>query len=270
METELIKYPRTPHIEGSRLQPGDEDLDSVPFSEIVGGYLVVEEKMDGSNCAISFSPKGKLLLQSRGHYLSGGSRERHFALFKSWAHRYANELRSALKDRFIMYGEWLYAKHTLFYNHLPHYFLEFDIYDKVNGVFLSTESRRGVLEEFSFIASVTVLSEGKISSLQELTYLIGQSHFIKGNHLNDLKKRCFELSLDEDRVIRETDTNKQMEGLYIKVEGNGMVKERYKFVRAQFLATVIKSESHWLQRPIVPNQLIEGIDLFSFQPGKIR
>ena len=31
---EIRKYPRTPHIEGSRLQPGDEDLSQIPFSEI--------------------------------------------------------------------------------------------------------------------------------------------------------------------------------------------------------------------------------------------
>ena len=26
LEDIIIKYPRTPHIQGSRLQPGDEDL----------------------------------------------------------------------------------------------------------------------------------------------------------------------------------------------------------------------------------------------------
>ena len=39
----LKKYPRTPHLEGSRLQPGDEDLSQIPFSCIRGKYLVVEE-----------------------------------------------------------------------------------------------------------------------------------------------------------------------------------------------------------------------------------
>jgi hypothetical protein len=44
--TLMYKYPRTPHIEGSRLQPGDEDLDSVPFSVIASQYVVVEEKVE--------------------------------------------------------------------------------------------------------------------------------------------------------------------------------------------------------------------------------
>ena len=50
----LLKYPRTPHLEGSRLQPGDHDLVSVPFADLAGRFLVVEEKLDGANSAISF------------------------------------------------------------------------------------------------------------------------------------------------------------------------------------------------------------------------
>ena len=61
------KYPRTPHLEGSRLQAGDEDLSQVPFSHLKGKYLVIEEKVDGANTAISFDTDGTLLLQSRGH-----------------------------------------------------------------------------------------------------------------------------------------------------------------------------------------------------------
>lgn len=79
---DLIKYPRTQHLAGSRLQPGDEDLRQIPFSEIAGRHLVVEEKIDGANSALSFDEHGNLLLQSRGHYLTGGYRERHYNLFK--------------------------------------------------------------------------------------------------------------------------------------------------------------------------------------------
>ena len=41
----IRKYPRTPHLEGSRLQPGDEDLNQIPFSDIQGRHLAVEEKI---------------------------------------------------------------------------------------------------------------------------------------------------------------------------------------------------------------------------------
>ena len=112
----LKKYPRTPHLEGSRLQAGDEDLSQVPFSYIKGKHLVVEEKIDGANTAISFSEEGELLLQSRGHYLTGGYRERHYNLMKQWANIHQDAFFEVLGTRYIMYGEWMYAKHSIFFS----------------------------------------------------------------------------------------------------------------------------------------------------------
>lgn len=83
MAERIRKYPRTPHIVGSRIQRGDEDLRCVSAEELLGRELVVEEKLDGSNSGVSFDAGGRLLLQSRDHFLDGGARERHFALFKT-------------------------------------------------------------------------------------------------------------------------------------------------------------------------------------------
>lgn len=38
--------------------------------------------------------------------------------------------------------------------------------------------------------------------------------------------------------------------------------ERYKYVRASFLTAVFESEGHWLDRPILPNRLGAGVDLY--------
>ena len=138
----MRKYPRTHHIEGSRRQVGDEDLDSVPFGALAGRHLVIEEKVDGANAGISFDGAGNLRLQSRGHFLTGGPRERHFALFKSWAARHQGRLYAAIGDRYVLYGEWVYAKHTVFYDALPHDFLEFDVLDTTTDRFLGTPERR--------------------------------------------------------------------------------------------------------------------------------
>lgn len=258
----ILKYPRTKHIEGSRCQPGDENLDSVPFSKISNKFIVVEEKVDGANCGISFRDDGELLLQSRGHYLTGGGREKHFNLFKTWANAHSSELFDILEDRFIMYGEWLYAKHTVFYDNLPHYFMEFDIWDKVEGKFLSTERRREMLKDFPFVVSVLVLFEGKLNTLKALTDFLGRSNFISDQAGEKLRKICNEKGLSFEQVVKETDLNNLMEGLYIKVEEDGEVKERYKYVRASFLTSILNSESHWLERPIIPNVLKDEVDLY--------
>ena len=266
MTSTIHKYPRTQHIEGSRLQPGDEDLEAVPFEANAGRHLVVEEKMDGANCAMSFDSRGELLLQSRGHYLTGGPREKHFTLFKQWAHVHATLLRPRLADRYVVYGEWLYAKHTVFYDALPHYFMEFDVLDTRAGCFLSTPRRRELLEGLP-ITPVHVLSSGSIKRKRELIDLLGPSRFIRPGHLERLGEECRRRRLDPDRALGETDRSTAMEGLYIKVEEEGVVAGRYKYVRAGFLTAVLQSEGHWLNRPIVPNLLSEGSDIFSSDAG---
>jgi len=258
----MYKYPRTAHLAGSGIQRGDEDVPIRSLRELENRYLMIEEKMDGANSAISFDATGQLLLQSRGHFLSGGPRETQFPLFKTWAHTHMSQLFDTLADRYIMYGEWLYAKHTIFYTDLPHYFLEFDIYDKQQDEFLSTERRQKLLTHTSCIVSVKVLYEGLIQTPQQLVSLIGPSHFISGNHLERLRAACRERRLDVGQVLKETDQSQLMEGLYVKIEEEGVVKERYKYVRSSFLQAVFDSESHWQDRPILHNQLMQDASLF--------
>ena len=81
----LLRYPRTLHLQGSRLQKGDSARDQKPLAELEGLHVVIEEKIDGANSAVSFSEGAELLLQSRGHYLMGGFGKRQFNLFKVWA-----------------------------------------------------------------------------------------------------------------------------------------------------------------------------------------
>jgi hypothetical protein len=258
----MHKYPRTQHLEGSRLQPGDNDLTAVPFRAIQGKYLVCEEKIDGANCGISFDDAGRLLLQSRGHFLTGGPREKHFNLFKQWAHTQAEALRAVLASRFVLYGEWLYAKHTIFYDWLPHYFLEFDILDTHTGDFLDTPRRQAMLRCLP-IASVPLLQCGTARTLDALVELIGASVHKSPSWRERLAAVVCERGLDSDRVSKETDPSDLMEGIYIKVEEGGRVVARYKYIRANFLTCVVDSGTHWLQRPIVPNQLKPGVDLFA-------
>lgn len=256
---ELIKYPRTPHLSGSRLQPGDEDLSQIPFSDIQGKYLVVEEKCDGANTAVSFDQNGELLLQSRGHYLMGGYRERHYNLLKQWANVHREAFYRVLDSRYVMYGEWMYAKHSVYYDALPHYFLEFDILDRETGKFLDTPSRKALTCRMP-VVSVPVLKTGTFSDQKELLGLIGPSLYIRPGHMERLRAYCEKEGLDGERQCRETEGSGLMEGLYIKVEEGGCVTERLKYVRASFMQCILASESHWIDRPIVPNQLAGSVE----------
>lgn len=255
----LRKYPRTHHLEGSRLQPGDEDLSAVPFREIAGRFLVVEEKLDGANCAISFTPSGELRLQSRGHYLTGGPREKQFAPLKAWASAVQHRLWPVLGDRYVMYGEWMYAKHTVFYDALPHYFCEFDVYDQREEVFLSTAARRELLAGTP-VCSVPVLYEGTLPDIKALTSFVGPSTCRTPDWRDALKAAAGE---NADRVVAETDASEEMEGLYIKVEDGAETVGRFKWVRPTFMTAVLDSGSHWQDRPILPNGLADPEVLYA-------
>lgn len=256
-----VKYPRTYHLAGSGLQAGD-DLPTVSFRELAGRHLVLEEKVDGANCGIRFDRSGRLFLQSRGHYLSGGPRERQFELFKSWCAAYASQLFQVLSDRYLLYGEWLYAKHSLFYDQLPHYFMEFDIFDLQRERFLSTVRRRELLSALPFVTSVRVLYEGQLRSSKELTDLIGPSAFMGPHLVEHLREEAQAQGLDPDQVLRETDTSDLMEGLYIKLEDEEQVLARYKFVRSGFLQTLLDSGEHWANRPLLPNRLRDNLSIW--------
>lgn len=260
---ELIKkYPRTQHIQGSRLQEGDEDLDAMPFKTLIGNYIVVEEKIDSANSGISFDSEGNLLLQSRGHFLIGSPREKHFNLLQTWANFHIDSLFELLEDKLIMYGEFCHFKHTEFYDLLPNYFLEFDIMEKSTGIFYSTAKRKQITET-SPVVSVPVLWEGIAESYDHLLSLIGPSLYKSKNWKNVLEKLCKEREIDFEETIQGTDDSAMSEGIYIKVEKNDKTIGRYKYVRANFLQSIKQSETHWLNRPVIPNQLAPGIDIFS-------
>lgn len=259
----ILKYPRTRHIEGSMIQNGDEDLKNVKFDYLKNKFIVIEEKVDGANCGISFDEENVLLLQSRGHFLNGGYGERQFDLFKSWANSHKTKLFEILGTRYIMYGEWLYAKHTVYYDQLPHYFMEFDIYDKKYKKFLNTRRRSYMLRNYNFIIPVLVLYEGKLGKFEELTSFLKKSNFKSLDHRLNLKKQCEELNLSFEIAEKQTDLTNLMEGLYIKIENENEVIDRFKYVRSSFLNTISNSETHWINRPIIPNKLKENIDIYS-------
>lgn len=229
---EIKKYPRTPHIEGSNIQEGDFDLNQIPFTYLKNKYLVIEEKVDGSNVGISFT-NGELILQNRSHALEGGYKERQYDLFKVWVNTYSDEFYKVIGERYIIYGEWMYAKHNIYYDNLPHYFLEFDVYDKEKNIFLDTKSRRELLKDLNLF-SVPVLKEGYFKSYKEILDLLSDSNYIS-----------------------EDFSSRLMEGLYIKIEEDNIVKERFKYVRKQF-KQVQEGNNDFYKKQIIQNKIKKG------------
>ena len=260
---DLLKYPRTPHLEGSRLQPGDEGFNQIPYAHLAGRYIVVEEKLDGGNAGLSFAPDGQMWLQSRGHYLTGGGRERQFNLFKHWAAAHEAALLGCLEDRYVVYGEWLHKLHAVFYDALPHYFCEFDVWDRSRACFLSTAAREQLLAGVP-VLGVPVLYAGIAPRRQaDLMALLGASMARTGRWRQAFEQTVGRERLDPARAWARIDQSDTAEGLYIKVEEGDETVARLKWVRADFVQAILDSGSHHAEQPFIPNGLAEGVDLYS-------
>jgi hypothetical protein len=52
-----------------------------------------------------------------------------------------------------------------------------------------------------------------------------------------------------------------MEGLYVKIEKGNETVGRVKFVRRDFVQTIIDGGAHWSERPMIANGLAPEVDL---------
>lgn len=274
-EEQIQKYPRTRHLEDSRLQPGDEGMGGVPFSVLKqeGDRVVYEEKVDGGNAGFRFDGAGKLWAQSRGHYINVDDRsvhrERDFNLFKEWLTAYHDAFLERFEDRYIVFGENMAIAHSCFYDRLPNYFLEFDIYDLQEGRYLGTPERHAICEGLP-IASVPVLYSGPAIDLSHMKSFAGWSCFrtpdLPGmdetGWRENMKKACDLVGDDYDARLAKMEVSGRMEGIYIKVERDGHVVDRYKWVNPDFVQTIRDANEHWQSRFPVPNLLLCEADIF--------
>ncbi len=237
---DFVKYPRTPHLFGSKGTEDDRHLGPMESAALVSDpSLIVEEKLDGTNVGIHFTSGGRLVLQCRGHEITEGMHPQ-YDLFKQWTAVKRPVLELILEDRFILFGEWLYAKHSVHYLALPHYFFEFDIYDKEAAAFLSLDRRLEILDG-SGMETVPVVHRGPA---EDLAGLIGPSLF--GARF-------------DNPLTGEIDD--MAEGLYVRTEADGVVTARGKLVRPEFVERVKQSE-HWQHQKMVPNELANGADIW--------
>lgn len=267
-----VKYPRTPHLEGSCLQVGDGGA-RLSLKKLAGAFTVWEEKLDAANSAIRFDASGRLILQSRGHVLSGGGGEAQFGPFKAWAAAHRDELWALLGDRYMVFGEQMFALHSAHYNQLEHYFYEFDTLDVEKGVFLSTADRHDLLMGASF-PSVPVLHAGPMMSRpRDIEALIAPSLFKSESWRKALiaaAQKAGERDIDE--LLTKIDDTILSEGVYAKLETPAATIGRAKFVRSGFVQSMLSHDEHWSERPLVPNGLsdVGRAQMQSFDPHPSR
>ena len=227
--TDFFRFPHTPHI--AWLAHGaprdDKVLSPQEATELLRVDVVVEEKLDRANLGFSLSPEGELRAQNRGQYLHAPLAGQ-FARLPDWRALHADKLRAELaqatQSNLMLFGEWCAARHSLDYDHLPDWFLLFDVYDRTQGRFWSA-SRRNALAATLGLATVPQLLQGKCT-LQRLKDLLSNQHsqFRQGT----------------------------LEGVVIRRESADWCEARAKLVRPDFTQTITE---HWSRRRMEWNRL---------------
>jgi len=223
VKDDFFKFPSTPHLAtlaGVDIR-GDKVLTESERDEFLRHTLIVEEKVDGANLGISFDVEGNIRAQNRGAYLHlpGAGQWKKLG---DWLAPRIDALFEHLSDHFILFGEWCYAQHSVFYDRLPDWFLGFDIYDKQFGRFLSSERRDALLMEMR-IVQVPVIARGHFA-YTEIQKLLSVSKL----------------------------SDQPAEGLYFRFDQGDWLAQRSKLVRPAFIQSV---EQHWSRAAIKPNRL---------------
>ncbi len=213
-----MKYPRTFHVEWSKGATNDDKISS-DLSQLIGVPIVITEKIDGSNTCLETD-----LCFARTH--SGPPTHPSFDGFKA-LHA---EIRWQIPKNIQIFGEWVYALHSIKYDTLPGYFLLFNIRDLSNSQWVSWEEVELWAEELN-LPTVPVLFKGQVSSEKELKKLT--------ESLMNTPSLCGDIK----------------EGVVMRVE-ESFDDENFSFCVAKMVRkNHVQTSVHWKEQEIVRNKL---------------
>jgi hypothetical protein len=227
--TDFFRFPHTPHLVwlGQGEPRDDKVLSPVEADALLQSEIVVEEKLDDANLGFSVDPDGGIRAQNRGQYLLppfGGQ----FARLDTWLTAHEGALFDTLEAHLIAFGEWCAAKHSLDYDALPDWWLAFDVYDRMERRFWSTE-RRDAWAQSLGLCTVQEIAQGRFA-------------------LADL------MSLLDSQRSRYRDG--PLEGLVIRAQDDRWLNRRAKLVHPDFTQQI---QDHWRRQRLVWNRLAMSV-----------
>lgn len=210
-----LSFPSIPQI--AELTPQE-------YQELFSGELSIEEKVDGANLGILFDENANLVLQNRGAYLVSPF-EGQFQLLSPWLNKIRDELFDVLEDRFILFGEWCLARHSIEYDKLPDWFLAFDIFDR------RAESFVHPLERDKLVAKIDLQTVPRLQT---------------GHCDLETLERLLSSTQSKLRV------NGPMEGVVLRPLESGHIVRVAKLVRPDFTQSI---EVHWTKGELIKNKV---------------
>lgn len=198
-------------------------LDEVKI--LLKGHVSIEEKIDGGILGISWNGINPLTV-GKHSMINFDINTKKFCGLSRWIYENYEKI-SKIPKGYIIYGEWMKAKHNIFYNNLPDFFIGFDVW---NGKRFFNNTERSIFLYDMRFEEVSTIYTGNNLSVTDLIYISeGIGGVSNKSRFND----------------KET-----IEGIIIRND-NGIIG---KYVRKEFSDSI---EENWINLPFVKNKLIK-------------
>lgn len=184
LEWLMPEFPRIPHLP---LDPNASEDDIIaPESELddlLDGHVEIQEKIDGANCAITWTEDG-IFIRNRTHILNKGyesktTSKKQFLSLWTWAEsRETREKIASVMDFWrdqpvSIYGEWVLVKHGTEYDNLPEKFIAYAVYIPEKKHWSRHGGSDVTLETAGFEVPYTMF-DGQLSSIEHLKGFMNQ------------------------------------------------------------------------------------------------
>ncbi|KAF8948781.1 hypothetical protein BGZ47_002754 [Haplosporangium gracile] len=145
---------------------------------------------------------------------------------------------------YVLYGEWLYAKHSVQYTGLQSWFIPFDLFDVKTGTFVSRALFRRAIGKTQLVANPTIeVPEGIYGDVDKtLAWTLEKLH-----SRSSLMRRSEEEVEEGETKVRKD----RVEGLYFRIDQGDRLLMRSKVVRPDFIA----GEERWGTKEQVANRM---------------
>ncbi len=134
----------------------DDIVAKSSVSDIVFPFeCYVQEKLDAANIGVSWFD-GAPILRNRDHVLQKGyskiktPAKQQFQPAWNWVHAHKKDIEfvsDALQSQVTIYGEWMWAAHSIKYDRLPDWFLAYDIWSVEDGKFVCPATMEKLLDK---------------------------------------------------------------------------------------------------------------------------
>lgn len=211
-----IKYPSTPHLYFSPTI-SNEDIEGITHNlkDFLNIDLILTTKMDGSNVKVT-----KDFVASRNGLEAS---HQSFDLLK----KIHKEFSYKIPPNIILFGEWLYAKHSIEYNNLKSYLQIFEVFDIENNLWLSWNEIKKITASLG------------LNTVQDYEII----------NINNEQKLISYLKKFGEKIVKNEE-----EGFVMRIANQFHYGQFSRFVAKYVRPNHVQTSQHWSEQKIIKNK----------------